>query len=195
MSFIRTDFSPVGGQARRGASPQKFAYSTRDSLATVKANSYFPRDNDTVDKNGMLGIFSPNDIISVVHDLPPFDLNTQVNEPRHSIIRISGDGAGPGTLAAVQNAAGAGYTAGDLIKVTFTDGEVLRNVILVANDSTVSAPTIRDPGLFSSSNVPVVLTDLATVALTGGGNNALTVDLTLTSEPVITVWDEDINDA
>ncbi len=195
MSFIRKDFSPVGAQARAGAAPQKFSYVTRDTLAVVKANSYFPRENGSVDKNGMLGVFSPNDIISVVHDLPPVDLNTQVNEPRHSIIRIAGDGRGPGISAAVQNTAGAGYTAGDLIKVTFVDGEVLRNVILVANDATVSAPTIRDPGLFNANDIPAGLTNLATVALTGGGNDALTVDLTVTTEPVITVWAEDINDA
>lgn len=194
MSFIRTDFSPVGAQSRAGVAPQKFSYATRDTLAAVKANGYFPKENGSVNKNGMLGVFSPNDIISVVHDLPPEDLDTQVNEPRHSIVRISGDGRGTGISAAVQNVAGAGYTAGNLIKVTFTDGTVLRNVILVANDATVSAPTIRDPGLFSPNDLPTSLTGLATVALNGGGDNALTVDITLTTDPDITVWAEDIND-
>ena len=79
--------------------------------------------------------------------------------------------------------------------MTFVNGEVLRNVILVANDATVSAPTLRDPGLFNPSDIPATLTGLATVALTGAGNNALTVDLTVSTEPVITAWDEDINDA
>lgn len=195
MSFIRTDFSPVGAQARAGVAPQKFSYTTRDSLATVKANGYFPRDNTITEKNGMLNVFSPNDIISVVHDAPPADLSTQSTDPKHSIIRIAGAGRGPGVATAVQETAGAGYTAGDLIRVVFVDGTVLRNVILRANDATVSAPTIVDPGLFSANDIPTTLIALATVAITGGGNNAFQADLTLTTEPDITVWDRDIDDS
>lgn len=195
MTFIRKDFSPVGAQARAGVAPQKFSYITTDSLATVKANGYMPRDNTSTDKDGMLGVVSPNDIISVVHDAPPADLTTQTAAPDHSILRVAGDGRGSGISAVVQNTAGAGYSAGDRIKVTIATGTVLRNVILRANDATVSAPTIIDPGSFDSANLPTTLTNLATVTLEGGGDDALTVDITLTSNPEITVWEQDINDS
>ena len=67
MSFIRTDFSPVGAQARRGVVPQQFAYTSPDTLAAIKASAYFPQDS--VDpKNNMLGVFAPNDWIHVTHD-------------------------------------------------------------------------------------------------------------------------------
>jgi len=67
MSFIRTDFSPVGAQARRGVVPQVFAYTSPDSLATIKASDYFPIDS-TDPKNNMLGVFAPNDRIHLTHD-------------------------------------------------------------------------------------------------------------------------------
>lgn len=66
MAFIRTDFSPVGSQGRAGVVPQVFSYTTPDNLAAVKASAYFPLENGVSDKNGMLGVFSTNDIIHVV---------------------------------------------------------------------------------------------------------------------------------
>ncbi len=60
MAFIRLNFSPVGSQSRRGASPQIFTYQTADAIATVVASGYFP---NTGGANGMLGNFSPNDVI------------------------------------------------------------------------------------------------------------------------------------
>jgi len=41
MAFIANDWSPVGANARRGVVPQQFAYTSEDSLATVKASGYF----------------------------------------------------------------------------------------------------------------------------------------------------------
>jgi len=67
MAFIRLDFSPVGAQARRGVVPQHFAYTSPDSLATIKASGYFPQDS-TNPKTNMLGVFAPNDAIHVAHD-------------------------------------------------------------------------------------------------------------------------------
>lgn len=67
MAFIRTDFSPVGAQARRGVVPQVFAYTSPDSLSTIKASGYFPI-NPSVAKLNMLNTFSPNDWIMVTHD-------------------------------------------------------------------------------------------------------------------------------
>ena len=67
MSFIRTDFSPIGAQARRGVVPQNFAYTSPDTLATIKASGYFPQDSQSP-KTNMLAVFAPNDWIHVTHD-------------------------------------------------------------------------------------------------------------------------------
>jgi len=67
MAFIRTDFSPVGAQARAGVVPQVFAYTSVDSLATIKGSGYFPIDS-TNPKLNMLGVFKSQDWINVTHD-------------------------------------------------------------------------------------------------------------------------------
>lgn len=65
MAFVRTDFSPVGGQGRAGVVQQVFAYvSTVDSLATIKASGYFPIDSTDPSLN-MLGVLSSGDWIMV----------------------------------------------------------------------------------------------------------------------------------
>jgi len=56
MAFLVNNFSPVGANARRGVVPQHFAYTTPDSLATVKTSGYF--DEQFSD-------FEPNDWIFV----------------------------------------------------------------------------------------------------------------------------------
>ena len=66
MSFIRTDFSPVGAQARAGVVPQVFAYTSPDALATIKASGYFPI-NSVDPKLNMLGVFKSTDWIMVTH--------------------------------------------------------------------------------------------------------------------------------
>lgn len=67
MAFIRTDFSPVGAQARAGVVPQMFAYTSADDLATIAGSGYFPIDS--IDpKLNMLGIFKSTDWIMVTHD-------------------------------------------------------------------------------------------------------------------------------
>lgn len=68
MSFIRTDFSPVGAQARAGVVPQVFAYISSDLLETIKMSDYFPIDS-TTPKLNMLGVFKSNDWIMVTHGI------------------------------------------------------------------------------------------------------------------------------
>ena len=41
MAFSKTNFSPVGSNAKRGIAPQKFSYKTTDSLATCATAGYF----------------------------------------------------------------------------------------------------------------------------------------------------------
>jgi hypothetical protein len=41
MTFSKTNFSPIGSNAKRGVAPQHFSYKTADSLATVQASGYF----------------------------------------------------------------------------------------------------------------------------------------------------------
>jgi len=67
MAFIRTDFSPVGAQGRAGVVQQVFAYTSLDSLATIKASGYFPI-NSSDPKLNMLGVFKSQDWIMVNHD-------------------------------------------------------------------------------------------------------------------------------
>ena len=195
MSFIRKNFSPVGSQSRRGVSPQQFSYITRDTLAAVKANGYFPRDNESVDKNGMLNVFTPNDVISVIADAPPEDLTTQTPQPELSLIKIAGDGANAGAESVATNVVGSGYSVGDLLRVNYTDGTVLRNTIIAANNATVTAPTIVDPGQFDPTDPPTNLTALTTTDFDGASGTEPTVDIVLTNAPDITVWPKDINEA
>ncbi|MCK4784663.1 MAG: hypothetical protein KAV87_12995 [Desulfobacteraceae bacterium] len=84
MAFIRTDFSPVGAQGRAGVVPQVFAYTSPDSLATIKGAGYFPQ-NSTDPKLNMLGVFKSQDWIMVNHDTG--------GSPGFSIIFISNDGS------------------------------------------------------------------------------------------------------
>ena len=41
MAFSKTNFSPIGSNAKRGIAPQHFSYKTADSLATVDTSGYF----------------------------------------------------------------------------------------------------------------------------------------------------------
>ena len=67
MSFIRTNFSPVGAQGRAGVVPQVFAYTSPDARLTIIGDGYFPT-NPTDPKQNMLGVFKPQDWIMVTHD-------------------------------------------------------------------------------------------------------------------------------
>jgi len=84
MAFIRTDFSPVGAQARAGVVPQVFAYTTPDLLVTFKAPGYFPI-NSTNPKLNMLGVFKTSDWIMVTFDTG--------SVPQFVIIFILNDGS------------------------------------------------------------------------------------------------------
>ena len=41
MAFSKTNFSPIGSNAKRGVAPQHFSYKTTDSLATMDTLGYF----------------------------------------------------------------------------------------------------------------------------------------------------------
>jgi hypothetical protein len=57
MSFSKNGLTPIGGQSKKGRAPQRYAYRTADSLATVSAASYFDE---------VAGLFSIGDTIDVV---------------------------------------------------------------------------------------------------------------------------------
>jgi len=48
MPFVRSNFSPIGGQSSRGKAPQVFSYSTADAAATVDTAGYFNSVADLV---------------------------------------------------------------------------------------------------------------------------------------------------
>lgn len=196
MAFKRLNFSPVGSQSRRGSSPQQFSYISPDTLALIKANGYFPNNSSGGIENNMLGNFSPNDVISVVAESPPANLSTQTLAPELSIIRIAGDGknAGVATVPATPSD-GSNYATGDLVKVTYVNGTVLRNTILATITTTLEGAIIVDPGQFDPNDLPTTLTPLATVALDSGGGSGGTVTVTITGNPKITVWPKDINES
>ena len=195
MTFIRKNFNTAGSQSRAGVVPQEHTYVTTDVLSAVKAQGYITRDNTVSDKDGMLGVLSPNDIISVVSHAAPDPISGQTNVPKHNIIRVAGDGRGPGAFSSSTASTGSGMTAGDLAIVTYTDGTVLRNTIIRINDATGSAVTLVDPGQFDSQDVPTSLTGLAYVLLDGATGTVGTVTIVTTTTPDITVWPETINEA
>jgi len=84
MAFIRTDFSPVGGQGRAGGVPQVFAYVSTDPLATIKASGYFPITSINPKLN-MLGVLKLHDWIMVTHD--------SEGTPGFTIIFVNNDGS------------------------------------------------------------------------------------------------------
>jgi len=84
MAFIRTNFSTVGAQGRAGVVPQVFAYTSPDTLATIKGSGYFPIDS-TNPKLNMLGVFKSQDWIMVTSE--------NVGSIGFSIIFILNDGS------------------------------------------------------------------------------------------------------
>lgn len=182
MSFLIENFSPVGGNARSGNMPQNgiaaadksvnsiqvFTYSSEDSVALIFSPGYF----NEVGR----GIVRRGDWLDIAS-------NVDVGDGQ-SIRFVLGDGSFPSALTAVFVVPGAGYAIGDLIEVTFTDGTIDQKTILEVSSvssGVVTGLIINDPGFFSV--VPTSLTALATVALTGSGNDALTVTLTLATQP------------
>ena len=63
MAFTIANLQPVGGQAKRGVSPQVFSYATLDTHATVDAAGYF---NSAVAYGGAYSMLEIGDIIDVV---------------------------------------------------------------------------------------------------------------------------------
>ena len=41
MAFTTLNFTPIGGQSKRGAAPQEYSYRTTDSVATMDTSGYF----------------------------------------------------------------------------------------------------------------------------------------------------------
>lgn len=54
MAFDKTNFQPLGGQAKAGTAPAHYTYATLDSAATVDSSGYF---------NDMALILKPGDVI------------------------------------------------------------------------------------------------------------------------------------
>lgn len=63
MAFDITNFSPIGGQGKRGKAPQRFSYSTLDAHTTVDGSGYF---NLATAYGGVYGQLEVGDIIDVV---------------------------------------------------------------------------------------------------------------------------------
>jgi hypothetical protein len=176
MSFDITNFSPVGGNARGGNLPfqvdppsensiQVFTYSTVDNLGLILANDYFK-------ELGGGRYLRRGDWIDIASDID--------GTPGQSLRFVLGVGLFPSALTAVVVAGGTGYNVGDLVTVTYTDGTIDQKTVLEVLTETgnvVDTVGIVDPGFFSVA--PTALTALATV----GGNNDLTVTITLATQP------------
>ena len=66
MALIENAFSPVGAQARKGATPMIWTYQTPDSLATTKAAGYFNDLRDRVLKDDIVFTITDNGTTSVL---------------------------------------------------------------------------------------------------------------------------------
>lgn len=83
MSFDKNGLNPVGGQSRKGRAPQRYAYRTDDSLATVLAASYFD------DVSGLFAIGDTIDVVQVDDDEAP----THVIATGSIVVQSNEDGA------------------------------------------------------------------------------------------------------
>ena len=176
MAFIAGNFTPTGANARsgevvslpdpapKGNANAIFKYTSQDNLSEIIAEGYF---------NEIRGILKIGDWIYIDKDVD--------NVVGHSIYFVGRDGSElSGIQSVVVSDGGTGYNVGDLVSITYTDGAVIRNSI--ARVTTVAANVVTgievaDPGTFSDN--PTTLVDLATVALTGTGNDDLEVDVVL----------------
>lgn len=60
MAFILENFSPIGGNSRRGKAPQHFSYATLDAATDVDGAGYF---NGGVAYGGAYHLLEPGDVI------------------------------------------------------------------------------------------------------------------------------------
>lgn len=60
MSFDISNFSPIGGNSRRGKAPQHFSYATLDGATTVDGSGYF---NGGTAYGGAYHLLEPGDVI------------------------------------------------------------------------------------------------------------------------------------
>jgi len=56
MAYSKTNFSPMGSNAKRGLAPQHFSYKTADSLATVDTLAYFNDINSQVEVGDVIHV-------------------------------------------------------------------------------------------------------------------------------------------
>lgn len=179
MSFLIENFSPVGGNARGGNIPQDgipaqdrsensiqiFSYSSVDTiLAEITFPGYFNELRKYIRRGDWLDIAS--------------DIDGTIGQSIHFVL---GDGSFPSALAVAINNGGTGYSIGDSVTVTYTDGTIDQKTVVhvtAVAGGVVIGLIINDPGFFSV--VPTSLTGLATV---GAGGNDLTVDITLATQP------------
>lgn len=67
MAFNSVNFTPIGGQSRRGKAPQMFSYATADALTTIDGSGYF-NGSASVGFGGVYHHLEIGDIIfAVVH--------------------------------------------------------------------------------------------------------------------------------
>lgn len=180
MSFIAENFSPVGDQARTGNTPAIYSYKTEDLLQDVLSFQYF---------DDLRGIIKINDWVYVTSGIG----GTVTQE----ILFFSSDGIGVGANVpfAISNG-GTGYSPGDIVRITYVDGTILRPTlleVLLAPATIVTLLLPVDPGLMDPSDLPVTLTGLPTEKLTGSGDNALTVGPALTNSPTISIYPQQMN--
>lgn len=64
MAFIKENFTPIGGQSRRGKAPQVYAYATLDAATTVDGSGYF---NLATAFGGAYSMLEAGDMIFVVN--------------------------------------------------------------------------------------------------------------------------------
>ena len=80
MAYSETGLQPIGGQAKAGNSPQMWAYTSTDAIATVRASGYF---NDAAD------LLKVNDLIYVVDSNTPTRTLSVVLSNTGTVVDIS----------------------------------------------------------------------------------------------------------
>lgn len=182
MPFIENNFSPMGANARAGNAPQVFSYISEDNRVVAMAPSYFDE---------IKGLLFRGDWVNIIKDV-----DTTIGLSFNFIL---GDGSTPSAMAAAIVAGGTDYAVGNLLEVTYTDGTLLQKTILrvvTVSSGVVTGIEIEDPGLFDAGDPATSLTALATVALTGSGNDDFTADITLagaeTDNGIVTMSEKEI---
>jgi len=60
MAYSETGLQPIGGQAKAGTSPQMWAYTSTDAIATVNTSGYFNSAADLLKVGDLMYIHDSN---------------------------------------------------------------------------------------------------------------------------------------